>query len=83
MTKLNTERLAILETEVKGVSDKLDEHMIDSRANHEALIKRLDGLGDTFVTKDRFTPIEKVVYGLVGAVLIGVATAILALVIKN
>jgi hypothetical protein len=36
-----------------------------------------------FVTLDRFTPVEKIVYGFTGIALTGVVVALLALVIKQ
>jgi len=40
-------------------------------------------LEESYVTKDEFDPIKKVVYGLVGLILTGVVGALLALVIDR
>lgn len=79
----NTERLAKLEEKTDNIDQKLDQHMKTSAEHHKEIVSRFDSLDARYVTKDRFTPVEKVVYGLVGAVLIGVTTAILAVVIKK
>lgn len=42
----------------------------------------IDDMKAEMVTKARFEPIEKLVYGLVGLVLAGVVTALIALVIN-
>ena len=44
--------------------------------------KLLDEMDNRYVSKDSFSPIQKIVYGLVGAVLLGVVGAIMALIIK-
>ena len=36
-----------------------------------------------YVTLDRFTPVERIVYGATGIILIGAMTAIVSLVIKK
>jgi len=81
--KTNSERLATLEEKTDNVANKLDEHMKTSRDAHQELIRRFDNLGEIFVTKDRFAPVEKVVYGLVGIVLAAVLAALVTLVIKK
>jgi hypothetical protein len=40
-------------------------------------------LDDHYVTKDQFAPIQRLVYGLVGLILIAVVGAILALVLRK
>lgn len=37
----------------------------------------------TYVTIDRFSPVEKIVYGFTGIILTGVVVALLALVIQK
>lgn len=36
-----------------------------------------------YVTKDRYTPVERLVYGMVGVILLAVVTAIVALVVNK
>lgn len=49
----------------------------------DALIEKMRG---TFLTKEifeaKFTPIERIVYGFVGMILVTVATGIIAVVVK-
>lgn len=79
----NAERLATLEEKADNLNTKLDAHMKLSKDSHNELIKRFDNLTEIFVTKDRFKPVEKVVYGLVGIILSGVFLALVALVLKK
>ena len=41
-----------------------------------------EAIANDYVSKEAFRPVQKVVYGLVGAVMIGVVGAILALIFK-
>lgn len=34
---------------------------------HDQIIARLDEMANEFVTKDRFSPVEKIVYTIIGA----------------
>ena len=43
--------------------------------NQESILKN-------YVTKDQFAPVQKLVYGLVGLVLVAVASGLIALVIR-
>jgi len=72
---------------VTGVEIKLDKIL----TNHLPHIqKEILNIGDkivkeiktSYVSKDRFSPIEKLVYGMSGVILSGVAVAILALVLR-
>ena len=45
------------------------------QTNQEAILKN-------YVTKDEFAPVQKLVYGLVGLVLVAVASGLIALVIQ-
>jgi len=45
-------------------------------------IKIVKEIKTSYVSKDRFSPIEKLVYGMSGVILSGVAVAILALVLR-
>lgn len=44
--------------------------------------KELEGKLKDYVTLDRYSPVEKIVYGMVGLILISVAGAIISLVIR-
>lgn len=61
---------------------------IEVIANDIGYIKRdvndiKNKLEQEYVTKEAFEPVRKLVYGLVGLILIGVIVAVLALVIKK
>lgn len=49
----------------------------------EADVKEIkDDMKDRYVTNERFEPVQKIVYGLVGLILIAVVTALLAIVVN-
>lgn len=61
---------------------------IDVLANDVSYIRRdvteiKNKLDQEYVTKEAFEPVKKLVYGLVCLILIGVVTAILAIVLKK
>lgn len=71
---------------------------MDTPDNQQVLLVRIDErlaslqerfsgfetrLADNYVTKDEFTPVKQVVYSTVGFVLLSVAGAIVALIIKQ
>lgn len=61
--------------------DKL--HELDlARVEHDGRIKRLEEWAESSVTKDQFTPVRTLVYGLAGLILTGFATALLQVVNK-
>ena len=62
---------------------RIDERTLLTAKSIEAVHDRLDSFGDMFVTREAFTPVQRIVYGLVGLVLSGVAAAIIALVVKK
>lgn len=82
-SSINTERLAKLEEKTDNIDQKLDKHIEASASHHRELIARFDNLDAKYVTKDRFTPVEKVVYGLVGTFLTAIVIALATLVIKK
>ena len=67
-------------TEVKLTIKKITENHLPHI--QEAIDKLPDKIGERFVSKERFFPIEKIVYGLVGLVLTSVFVALLALILK-
>ena len=76
MAKTTTtgERLMRLETKVEAVETKID-------YNHKEVLKVLDRLQCSFVTKVEFKPVQKLVYGGVGVVLTAVTLAAIYLII--
>ena len=49
----------------------------------EAINKFRDEMKNCYVSIDRFSPIEKLVYGMVGCILVAVVGALVALVINK
>lgn len=61
----------------------LKKDVSDIKVNIAKLPEKLRETFDKhYVSKDSFKPIQKVVYGLVGAILLGIVVALLALVIR-
>ena len=54
---------------------------IDERTT--GLVAKVNGMLDTYVTKIEFSPVKKIVYGLITIILIAVVGAIVSLVIKR
>jgi len=81
------------EQEIKRLENKLDEFIRKTERNDIGLSKDMEYLKkelgeiknlvtDNYITKTEFEPIRKIVYGLVSLILVGVVTALLALVVK-
>lgn len=68
--------------ETASRSGSWDEYRLMVIANLRQINHKIDGLGKTFVTKEEFKPIAKLVYGCVSIMLGTVVLAILALAIK-
>ena len=66
---------------------KEDVDFAEMRGDVKYLVKEVDKINQRleseYVTKDQFEPIKKVVYGLVGTILVAVVTAIMAIVIRK
>lgn len=69
----------ILMKEIKDIRKDVNDIKIKIAELPEQLMEKLD---ERFVSKDSFRPIQKLVYSLVGAVLLGVVGAVLALIFK-
>jgi len=65
--------------EIKDIKKDVNEIKVDLASLPEKLMDKLD---DKYVSKDLFKPIQKLVYGLVGAILLGIVGAGLALILK-
>lgn len=57
--------------------------LIELKTLQQVLINEVKDLKASFVTKDEFNPVKRIVYTLVGTVLIGVVSGILAFVLNN
>lgn len=62
-------QVALLSEKVTVLTKTFEVSMIDMKTN--------------YVTKEQFSPVQKVIYGIVGTILITVITGIMALLIKN
>jgi len=60
--------------------DRLDEKVTNIKETVDKIDCKLE---KDYVTKDEFDPIKKIVYGMVGTILLAVIVALLALVIRN
>ena len=65
--------------EIKDIKKDVNEIKVDLASLPEKLMDKLD---DKYVPRDLFEPIQKLVYGLVGAILLGIVGAGLALILK-
>jgi len=61
--------------EYKQIMKSLDDFRKENREDHQQI-------KDKYVTKDRFLPIEKIVYGGVGLILLTVVGAVIATVVR-
>lgn len=68
--------------ELKGVYVTAQQFK-DSQDSMSKEIEETKELVGSMISKDEFDPVKKVVYGMVALVLLGVATALIALVIKK
>lgn len=68
--------------DLKDLVSRIDERSKAIKDSIEYLKKELVSLEDRFVTQDQFEPVKQIVYGLVGIVLVSIATAVVALVVK-
>ncbi len=60
----------------------LETHLEYIRRDITEIKGKLDHLSEKYITKEEFEPIKKIVYGLVGLCLLGVAGSVVTLVIK-
>jgi hypothetical protein len=75
-----------IQREVDRLEAKVSTHITLSDADFSRLkedVAELKGIALTHVTIDRYRPVERVVYGLIGLVLIAVVTSLVALVVRN
>lgn len=80
ITKQDCERTQdIFMKEIRDIKSSIEDIQINVAKLPGCLTKKLD---EKYVSKEAFKPIQKIVYGFVGAILLGVLVAILALIIK-
>ena len=81
------------EEQHKEILDKIDnlgetfQGKIQDKADHKETFGAIKGLAEAmeskFVTKDMFSPVQKVVYGMVGAMLLAIIAGVMALILKK
>ena len=74
-----------LETRVNTLSSDVNLQSVNTKSELDAIKVSLQGLKDltpTYVTVTRYAPVEKLVFGFVGLVLVGVVTALVSLVVR-
>lgn len=62
---------------------KLDEIETDVKALKTDVFTRIEKITENFVTQKEFAPIKQLIYGGVATVLLGLLSAVIALVIKK
>ena len=72
----NTKDIGRITTDVAVILNKVDYIQSEVRG----IKAQLEG---EYVTKDRFQPVERIVYGMVGTILLAVLGAVIALVINK
>ena len=65
-----------------ALSEKLTKLGVDMDYVKDGVREIKDTIKRDYITRNEFEPIKKIVYGLVSLILMGVVTAVLALVIK-
>ena len=55
---------------------------IQDKADQKEVMVRFDKLDETYVSQETFRPIQKLIYGMVGAILLAFIGAVVALVLK-
>lgn len=66
------------------MADQSDHDMlVEMRVDMKHIKNSIAGFPDRYVTKEEFTPVQKIVYGLSGGVLMAFLAAIVALVLQK
>ena len=76
------ERMAVMETEVKNLSEDVKTGFEGVGVQLTALNGKFDKLDKKYVTKVEFAPVQKFVYAIIGAVGLAVIGAVLALILR-
>jgi len=81
-----TEALHALERQLDRLEDKVAQnqqiHVSDFEAVHVEL-NALKEASEKHITMDRYRPVERLVFGAVALILIGVVTSLIALVVRS
>lgn len=76
-------KLALIQKDVSFINEKIDDQNKKFDGVNDRLVSIDNKLSSHYVSKDEFEPIKKVVYGLVGLILVAVVGAIVSLVITQ
>ena len=90
LEKIMNNDLYHIQTSLTEVGSSFDEKLssnirligIKNEEIYNRFTERMDKVTDCFVTKDRYKPIEKLVYGGVGLILVAVCGALLTIILK-
>lgn len=81
----NNSLLKIMQDKIKSIEQKIDELPTKTEmelANEKLLKQVLEEVKKDFVSKDEFSPIRNLVYGVAGAVGLAIITAVISLIIR-
>ena len=78
--KLTPEATAVhiqtIHTDVHEIKEQI-------KANLESVTKHIEAMEKQYVKKEEFSPVRAITYGLVGLIMIGVISGVLALVVRT
>ena len=69
----DSERIAVIETEVKNVQKSIDDHLVEQRNDFDKVFQKLDSLNGKFAGKW----VEKISIGILIGIIVGVAVFII------
>lgn len=75
-----TDRLIRIEVTLNAISNRLPAFEKEVEEEFKELKK---DFSDKYVTKEQFSPIQKVIYSTIGTILIGIVTSFLTLIIRK
>lgn len=81
-TIIKSERIAVLETEVKNLKKSVDEGFVGLGMEIRLFSNKFDELDKKYTTKTEFAPVKAIAYSIVGAAGLAVLGGLIALVVK-
>lgn len=78
----HSERLAIVETEVKNLKGAVEVGFAELKVDVKGISDKFDCLDKKYVTRREFSPVKTITFGIVGAAGLAVLGGLIALVIK-
>lgn len=64
MSRINDERMAVIETEVKNINKSIDNHIIEQRKDFNEIFNKIDTFIDKFATKKELKAVEMKIHNL-------------------